>query len=210
LGDEQERMMNKPDYSQLAGWCSPEKREHLRDLIMRDRIASVVELGVFGGSSLIPIGEAIRDNGSHGMVVGIDPWDASPALEGIQNQKSIDYWAKLPYSEVMAGCELAIRDFGISDYVRLMRMTGDAAVSQFVDDSLDLLHCDGNHSAEPAMRDAQNWYRKVKVGGWWVADDLGWTEAGVETVRPAVNWLLANGYEWVCEVTGCGFLRRVK
>ena len=60
--------------SQLEGWCSEDKAGILIDLIVKYKPQVIVEVGVWGGKSLVPMANALRANGS-GKIYGIDPWD---------------------------------------------------------------------------------------------------------------------------------------
>ena len=64
----------------IQGWCTIEKAAKLIELIVSNKLETCVEIGVFGGSSLVPQAMAIRYNGG-GLVYGIDPWENNSALE---------------------------------------------------------------------------------------------------------------------------------
>jgi predicted O-methyltransferase YrrM len=61
---------------QLPGWCTKEKAYTLASLVIGTRPAVIVEVGVFGGRSFLPMALALKELGK-GMAIGIDPW--SPA-----------------------------------------------------------------------------------------------------------------------------------
>src|SRR5690348_13441140 len=77
----------------LEGWTTPERGIEMAELIVEMKPKVVVEIGVFGGRSLIAQALAIRDNERRGygkgMIYGIDPWKVDYALEGenVENQK---------------------------------------------------------------------------------------------------------------------------
>jgi hypothetical protein len=66
-----------------------------------------------------------------------------------------------------------------------MRMTSKESVIFFPDNSIDILHIDGNHSEDPALFDAKNWLPKVRPGGYIWFDDANWP-----TTKKAVDYLL--------------------
>ena len=47
----------------------------------RERPKVIVELGIFGGRSLLPQALQLRDNGDGGIIYGIDPWTKAAALD---------------------------------------------------------------------------------------------------------------------------------
>jgi predicted O-methyltransferase YrrM len=202
-------------YAKIDGWCSPTKRGYLQGVIHAMRPALVVEIGTFGGSSAIPMAVALAQNPplAHGLlphIVCIDPWEPSPAVEGMKHEGSIKWWTELNYSAVMEGFLAAVKQFGVRDYVKVIRKTSDDAIAAFEPGTIDLLHIDGCHSFEPCRRDCVNYLPRVKVGGIIVMDDAGWVEGGVETVRPNIQWMIENGCDHVTEVTGATVLRRVR
>jgi predicted O-methyltransferase YrrM len=48
---------------QLTGWCTKAKASVLMDIILKTKAETIVEIGVWGGKSLIPMACALRANG---------------------------------------------------------------------------------------------------------------------------------------------------
>jgi len=44
----------------LYGWCSPEKAQHLVDLVLETKPQVCVDIGTFGGRSLFPVASALK------------------------------------------------------------------------------------------------------------------------------------------------------
>jgi predicted O-methyltransferase YrrM len=193
--------------SHLEGWASPEKLAATCELIAGIKPVTIVEIGTFGGKWLIPVAMAAPDAKCH----AIDPYSAGACVEGMTTEQNKAYWSNQNMlNAVKAGFLAAVRDLELQN-ITLHQMTSAEAVAQFADGSIDILHSDGNHSAEPTMRDLKLWLPKVRVGGVVIQDDIQWTESGVQTVWPALMWALGpGGCEWVKEVTGAGFMRKVK
>lgn len=194
---------------QLPGyeWCSPDKRAATLKLIAEHAPQLIVEIGSFGGGWLLPAAIAAP---RAFWCVGIDPYDAGACVEGMSNAENLAYWNNREMLEgVYKHLLRAIATLDLKNVVIHRARSEDRAV-HFVGGCIDLLHIDGNHSAEPALKDAMLYLPKVRVGGHIICDDIGWHESGVETVRPMVNWLLANGCEWLFEAGGAGFLRKVR
>lgn len=54
----------------MEGWCSKEKAQKLFQLVLETDSQRSIELGVFGGRSLVPLGYGHKTKGS-GFVIGI-------------------------------------------------------------------------------------------------------------------------------------------
>ena len=69
--------------------------------------------------------------------------------------------------------------------IEIIRMKSEDAVSLFEDEYFDYVYIDGEHSYEAVKRDLNNYFGKVKIGGYIIGDDYGW--AGI---MPAVQEFL--------------------
>lgn len=173
----------------LAGWCSVEKAAALIHIVLETRPEVCVDVGTFGGSSLVPIAVALRHCGN-GTVVGIDPWDNVVALDGMLDEKNTQWWGSLDFAVIKTGCEESVRRLNLEGRVKLVQATSADAVSSFDDYSVGLLHLDGNHSEAHSLQDVERWLPKVKTGGHIFFPDIFWTEGGTITRRSAVLRLL--------------------
>lgn len=170
---------------QVQGWCSQSKAMFLMDLVLRSRPQTVLEIGVFGGKSLLPIAAALKSNAS-GVVYGIDPWSITASLEDVASDAHISWWDHIDYDGLMGSLIAKIDQFGLKEHVQLIKSTSKAAplIGQ-----IDLLHIDGNHSEITSYLDVIKWVPHVKKGGWVIFDDLTWEDNGVRTTQRAINWL---------------------
>jgi hypothetical protein len=106
----------------------------------------------------------------------IDPWqygldapiEKDPTPEK-QQKRDADY-------------EAVCRVFSPYDNVTVLRMKSEDAVGRFEDGYFDYVYIDGEHSYAAVMRDLTNYFPKVKVGGYIIGDDYGWTG-----IAPAVQ-----------------------
>lgn len=159
----------------IEGWCSDEKAIAMADLIIEHRPKLIVELGVFGGRSLIPQAMACRELGS-GMVYGIDPWRVENALDGEVGKDNADWWSKLDLHGIHRGCMEAIWKYDLEQYACVIRSaahTGCATL--FKQNTIDILHIDGNHSEKASCRDVDTWLYRVRPYGFVFVDDVNWT-----------------------------------
>ena len=70
-----------------------------------------------------------------------------------------------------------MRDCGVADIVKPLRMLSVEAAKQFADESLDFLFIDASHDYESVRADLHAWLPKIKAGG---------TVAGHDTDFPGV------------------------
>lgn len=190
---------------QLIGWCPPPKRDFLVDWITQRKSVVIVEIGVYGGASLIPMAWACRE--WHSKCVGIDPWDPKACLEGMKSSANRDWWRRLSHlGLVEERCREAIGQLGLTN-IELWKGTSDQYRNSFRDSEIDVLSIDGNHGAQ-ALVDGKNYLGKVKIGGLIACDDVWWTEGKVFTVRVLVDWLIENGCKTLGVIEGCEMLEK--
>jgi predicted O-methyltransferase YrrM len=173
---------------QLEGWCSDRKAGILMDLILMSKPDVVVEIGVYGGKSVIPMACALRAN-ARGKIYGIDPWDNHASLEDVSDPSNRAYWGTIDLSGIMQGLIEKIDLFDLQDHIELIQNTSAGVVPI---SEIGLLHVDGNHSDSTSYFDVTKWVPFVKKGGLIVFDDMTWYENGTYTTGRAVEWLNKN------------------
>lgn len=166
----------------LHGWCSEYKASVLFDLITILKPEVIVEIGVFGGKSLIPMAYALKNN-QGGIIYGIDPWDSEESIQGMEGANR-EWWQSVNHQTILDHLKGKIKHFNLDKQIILIKKTSaDAKVIH----NIDILHIDGNHSEEAAYLDVNKWTPYVKKGGLIIFDDVG----GFETDK-AVEWLNEN------------------
>lgn len=196
----------------LMGWCGDEKRLKLHNLIRNNNLKVCCEIGIFGGSSFIPI--CLANNS--GINIACDPWSIDAALETMTDVANIEFWKNQNMLDAAEQCfRNALKYFNINATVHKMKSYD--AVKLIEDNYLDLLHIDGSHEMEIVKRDVTLWLPKVKAGGYIIMDDAGWSQLNADgsrtdTVKPSVIWLNNTGCEQVdeCDNNGCPILRKMK
>jgi predicted O-methyltransferase YrrM len=157
--------------AKLAGWCSREKALTIARIVLEERPKICVEIGVFGGRSLMPCAAALRHNGE-GEIYGIEAWSPNIAIEQATDAINDDWWSKVDF----AGIKRAFYQFAaaanLTAHVRLIEAPSGRAAGLF--DSIDFLHIDGSHSMVNAAEDVILYARKVRSGGIVVFDDINW------------------------------------
>lgn len=166
----------------LEGWCSQYKAALLIDLVLMTAPEVIVEIGVWGGKSLIPMAYALRENGK-GKIYGIDPWSSNESIKGMDGVNK-DWWGSVNHQKILDGLIQKVNQYGLQDQVQLIRSTSlDAAPIE----QIGILHIDGNHSEDCSYLDVIKWVPYVKRGGLILFDDVYWG-----TTTKAVEWLDAN------------------
>ena len=168
----------------LDGWLHPEWAAEMAELILKTRPTVVVEIGVFGGRSLLAQAMALDFNG-HGKVYGIDPWKTAAAVEGWtpEHESHRDWWARVDLEKIHASCMAAIWRENLDTRAIVIRARSEDCFELFHRRPIDILFIDGNHSEEAAMRDVRNYLPSVRYGGYIWFDDCS------STTLPALSWI---------------------
>ncbi len=174
--------------SGLEGWCSKGKAGILFDLVLKTKPKTIVEIGVWGGKSLIPMAVALKAN-KKGKIYGIDPWDPYASIEEVKEEVNRNYYLSVDHEWILLGLIDAIDYIHMGNHIELIRST---SINAPLIEEIDILHVDGNHSNKTSMEDVHKWVPLVKNGGWVIFDDMTWHENGVNTTAQAVHWLDAN------------------
>lgn len=182
-----EELAVPPQPVRLEGWTDPDKGVELAKLILKEKPKVVLELGVFGGRSLIAMALALRTNGT-GKAFGIDPWRLPVAIEGETDQANIQWWSGVNLHDIHKGTMEAIWRLGLDEWAIVVRAASQDVKQLFP--MIDVLHIDANHSELASCRDVENFVPRVPSGKWVVFDDSHWA-----STRKALA--LINGY---CEL----------
>jgi hypothetical protein len=188
----------------LEGWCTLEKAIAMADIILEHKPSVVVETGIFGGKSIIPLAMAVREVGC-GLVYGIDPWTKEAALEGQQEEAHIDWWgSKVDLEAIYLGFVKSTLELGLGYHLRWLRMSNAKASRLFSQYSINFFHQDSNHAADVSLRDAKRWAPLLKKKSFWVVDDCDWA-----SVQPTLEFIKESGFISFNENTKYKIFRRV-
>jgi predicted O-methyltransferase YrrM len=171
--------------SRCTGWCSLAKGEFLVDLVLKYQPQVIVEIGVWGGRSLIPMASALKSIGQ-GVVYGIDPWDSNESVMWSNEEANREFWQKADHNWVLRDLVSKIEQFQLGDQIELIKSTSEKASPIY---KIGILHIDGNHAEETSYLDVTKWVPLVESGGWIILDDIHWFEKGKYTEARAVEWL---------------------
>lgn len=174
--------------NQLDGWCTYEKASILIDFVLQLKPKTIVEIGVFGGRSLLPLALAQKTLG-FGKTYGIDPWDAKDSVEGLIALEHKQWWENVDHSSVLHKLYHHIYSYQLQNQIELICST---SMNAPIIHNIDILHIDGNHSEEASLFDVEKWVPLVNSGGLIIFDDLDWCERGINTTKKAVDYLDRN------------------
>lgn len=172
----------------IEGWCTERKALWLAGLISADRCSQVLEIGVYGGRSLIPMAMAVQSLGAGGKAFGVEAWSNSVAVATETDPVNDAWWAKVDLKAIKAGFLRSVVANDVADTVVVLEMSSDQAFATISATGLgpfDLVHVDGSHSEVQALRDVELWSGLVRPGGILVLDDIEWpsVRAAREHVR---------------------------
>lgn len=129
------------------------------DLIRNFRPKLIVDLGTQKGTSLFSFCQAIKDAHYDARLYAVDTW---------RDDKHERFYNDNVFKEVN---EIIEKYYG-GLKVNLLRKNFDEAVSEFENNSLDLLHIDGLHTYTAVKHDFERWFPKVKNNGIILMHDI--------------------------------------
>jgi len=149
---------------------------------------NIVEIGVQGGGSLLKTFDIIENKNV--KLWGIDIWEY--ACDFGSNGYPKEFWteeSRIRSSNLLKECRInlenILKEHDKNNQVNLIHGSSrdDKIISQFQDESIDILYIDGDHGFEGCYLDLLNWYPKVKKNGLIINDDY----ISFESVAKAVN-----------------------
>lgn len=156
---------------QIPGWCTPEKGKRMASLALGTQLC--VELGVFGGRGLVALALPLALQGS-GRAHGVDPFTAAASIDGTNDPANNEWWSALDYEAIARSAQETLYRLDLVRHAQIIRMRSVDVVGFYRDKSVDLIHADSNHSQEISCAEVELWAPKIKVGGFWIADDTNW------------------------------------
>ena len=192
-----------------GGWCFDEKRKLIHNLVKTTHSKVCVEIGVYKGSSLFAFAEVLETIG--GKITGIDPWSFEMSKNDIETADKIyeDYF----YNQLLKGQEtFDIIYNGVSDIVSnndmsktitLLRKPSEDAFIEFENESIDIIHIDGNHNEMNVSRDILLYLPLVKKGGYIIMDDSDWNG-----VKNSINRFLLPHCDLVDDIGTTSYFKK--
>ena len=185
------------------GWATVEVAHTLAAIAIATRPRVCIEIGVFGGRSLIPVALALKQNG-FGVIHGIDPWAAQESVKG-QAGKDKEWWSSQQMHDAVYDRFIGnVARFGVNQFVEVCRKKSDDYPAER--GSVDLLTIDGNHGPQ-ALIDIKRFTPHVSLGGFVYLDDLHWDG---EHVSAGLDWMTDRGFVKCYEIGTGAILQRLQ
>ncbi len=191
-----------------TSWCSEEKAKLILEYVVVNRPKVCVEIGVFTGSSTLPLLAGLQYV-NHGFAYVIDAWSNKEAIQGLpQNDPNTVWWGSLDMEAVKNQFLHTMNQWSLSSYFQVLHMSSQEALTQLPE--IDFLHLDGNFSEEGALLDTQLYLPKVVPKGHILISNV-LTMIGNKPTKMKALWPLFEQCEIVCEIeNGNAFLFRKK
>ncbi|MFW6225349.1 MAG: class I SAM-dependent methyltransferase [bacterium] len=119
----------------------------------------IVEIGAFAGQSAEIFSCHFK------KVISIDPWESHYDKTGVDKASDPNYYNM---EEVEKQFDKLCEN---RDNIVKMKMSSEDAVKIFDDKSVDVVYVDGNHNYLPVKDDINNWFNKIKIGGFIAGHD---------------------------------------
>lgn len=198
--------INNPDFLELKSrvkahlqdsWCSQEKADLLMDLVLIERPQVCVEVGVFTGSSLLPIGASLAFL-KQGTVYAVDAWSNDVATRyWADNDPNKPWWNSLNMQNIFNIFYRMLETWGLENYCLIRNMPSELAI--YTIPKIDFLHLDGDYSEIGSMRDVERYLPMVKSGGYILLSNL-FIMINAEQPKMKAFCTLFESCEMVCEI----------
>lgn len=196
----------KPEYIELkarvtkylkGSWCSKEKINLLMDLIVVEKPEVCVEVGVFTGSSLLPVTATLKYL-NHGKTYAIDAWSNSEAVKFWSDKDpNKAWWSSLDMPAVFNIFQGMLTEWNLRPHCDVIKKPSELAIDLVPE--IDFLHLDGDYSEIGSMRDVQLYLPKVKSGGYILLSNL-FTIVNSEQPKMKSFCFLFDSCEMVAEI----------
>jgi predicted O-methyltransferase YrrM len=166
------------DQYDSGGRCDETKGNVIKDLIIETNAQLCVEIGVFKGASLMYFAEALEV--TKGKVIGIDPYSMGTLRNEIPDKSLNTYIYDVLFKDQVVldklydGVLKVINKNDLKNTVSLVRSKSEDFYKNLENESIDIIHIDGNHDEEYVTKDIQLYLPLIKKGGYIIMDDITW------------------------------------
>ena len=178
-------------YGQVPAYCGDFTRTFIKEQLKHIKDGIFVEIGVYGGSTLLDIYDICKQNNI--SVYGIDPWDKINIFNG-QLSNDTNEVVKLQeihrYKCIKNDLIHIINNNQLD--IKLINEHSWDVVNTFNDNSIDCMHIDGDHSYNGVKQDLNLYFNKIKTGGIIINDDYHWGG-----VKRAIDEFVINNKHYI-------------
>jgi hypothetical protein len=173
------------------------KRRVWRPFMEKYNLQVICELGVFNGENFMKM---IEHNPK--VAVAVDSW----IVDGNVARADSGY----PQEQLNDQYEKFVKMIADKPFAHLYREYTFEAVKNFPDEYFDLIYIDADHTYEGCKKDLEDWWPKMKKGGFFTGDDYSHSIAKFTGVKfgvvEAVNEFAAKHNLQVYELTSHGWM----
>ena len=181
-------------------WCSPEKINVLMDVILITQPKKCVEIGVFTGSSLLPIAATLQYL-KKGKVFAIDAWSNAKATENLdRSDPKYKWWSQADMKAAFSKCSEMIKEWRLRKVCTILHESSQEAAGK-IENNIDFLHFDGGFSEKTSLQDVLLYIPKVREGGYILLSNTLYTINGRHTKKKAFSHLFSM-CDLICEIDG--------
>lgn len=178
-------------------WCSAKKAELLMDLIFAIHPEVCVEVGVFSGSSVLPVAATLNYLKT-GCIYAIDAWSNLAAVQHMSiNDPNYSWWAQVNMNDAKNKFTTLIDQWKLNSCCSVIHAASEIAISQIPE--IDFLHLDGNFCEEGALMDVELFLPRVKPGGYVLLSNL-FQVIDNKLTKMSSMWRLFDECEIICEI----------
>lgn len=156
--------------------CTDDSRRLISELASQlSRGAVIGEIGVFGGATLLSLHDLAREKNLR--LVGIDPFETISLFNGVtvdQISEETEKGTRNIYRQNRETLQRIVEQEKLGFIIQVFPIGSGEAKDLFPDHTFDLLHIDGDHSADGVYADLLNYWPKMRPGGVIVGDDYPW------------------------------------
>lgn len=186
-------------------WCSTKKAEMIMDLIFAIRPEVCVEIGVFNGSSVLPVAATLRHL-KEGCIYAIDSWSNEEAVRHMPtNDPNFGWWSQVNMDNAKNKFTTLIKQWNLQSFCSVIHATSEVAVQRIPE--IDFLHLDGNFCEEAASKDVELFLPRVKSGGYILLSNL-FQVVDNQYTKMSSMWKLFDECEIVYEVDNAALFRK--
>lgn len=148
-----------------TSWCSAEKINLIMDLTLLIRPKVCVEVGVFNGSSILPVATTLRHL-NFGKVYAVDAWSNKEAVRNLDDEDpNKAWWSQIDMTDAYHCFKKLIKSWSLQRFCIEVHKSSAEAIAH-IPNQIDFLHLDGDYSEIGALQDVELYLPKVKPGGY--------------------------------------------